>query len=88
MTNEGLKLKRAVARYGLSEYPLSGFPLEYDWEQIWAKLLEYFGSDPRLGGVQVTVQPPIPEMGMDREVAVHLPDWSIEIRYKRAGQEG
>jgi len=83
MTHGGLELKRAVARYGLSEYPLSGFPREYDWEQIWAKLLEYFGSDPRLGGVQITVQPANPELELDREVAVHLPDWSVEVRYIR-----
>lgn len=81
---ERLILKTAVARYGLSVYPLPGFPREYHWDKIWTQLLSYFGGDPRLGDINVTIQPPIPELGMtDAELVVHFPDWSVEIRYVR-----
>ena len=77
-------LRKAVARYGLKEYPLHGFPEVLGGrKEVASKLRSMFPSDTRAGAIQITDHPGTP--GYTRPaVAFHFPDWAVEVRYEQA----
>ena len=77
------EIESAVARFGISEYPLPGFPRVFDEERIKAQIREYFPGDRRVEQIEVARMKPIPEAGIPDTLSVRFPDNSVEVRYVR-----
>ena len=83
MGTETYKLKKAVARYGVKEYPLHGFPENLgSRKEVTSKLRAMFPSDTRAEAIEVTEHPGV-EGWTKPAIAFHFPDWAVEVRYEK-----
>lgn len=81
------RFDQAVARYGVREYPLTGFPVKFNKGRIRAKLREYFPGDGRVERIEVVRMKAIPEVNIPDTLSVRFPDNSVEVQYvKQQGE--
>jgi len=75
------RFSEAVARYGIKEYPLYGFPEAFDEDRVRVRLREHFPGDRRVEQARVSCLGPYPEFNVPKTIVVRFPDSAVEVRY-------